>query len=79
MGCAYCGEQDESRLILSSRVVKGSVEQEWVCSNCLWRDEFVHEDGRVLPKTGLSEELRKPYSGLSKPEGTSQDTAGAGI
>lgn len=58
MGCVYCGERDESGLILSSRVVNGRVEQELICSNCIWRDEFVHkvkgEDGNAL-----SEKLRE--------------------
>lgn len=28
---------------MCSRLVKGRVKHEYVCSNCLWRDEFVHE------------------------------------
>lgn len=41
--CKFCGEPDESRLILSSRFVNGKVEQELVCFRCFWRDKFVHE------------------------------------
>lgn len=50
--CKFCGESDESKLILSSRFVNGKVEQESICFRCFWLDKFVHEDGDLL-----SEEL----------------------
>lgn len=50
--CRYCKKQNKDELILTSRLVNGRVEQYWVCSNCIWRDEFLHEakgeDGKTL-------------------------------
>lgn len=48
MNCKFCSQSDESRLVLSSRLVNGTVIHEWVCFSCLWRDEFVHENGNHI-------------------------------
>lgn len=52
MECKYCGEKDESRLVMSTRVVNGQLEDADVCLGCLWFKEFEHEgeNGKLLSK-----------------------------
>lgn len=52
MRCRYCGESDESRLIMSTRNVNGKVETIDICLSCFWIERFKAEvkgeDGSVL-------------------------------
>ena len=68
MRCKYCNEVDESRLIMSTRLVNGRVETIDICLRCFWRDKFVHEaggeDGNTISENN-SERLRFSQSGLS--------------
>jgi len=43
MPCKFCGERDESKLIMSSRLVNGIVETIDICFKCYWRDKFEAE------------------------------------
>ena len=43
MPCKFCGERDESKLIMSSRFVNGIVETVDICFKCYWRDKFEAE------------------------------------
>lgn len=47
--CQFCNEQDESKLILSSRFVNGRVEHIEICFRCFWLDKFKAEgDGKSI-------------------------------
>ncbi|MBU0477920.1 hypothetical protein KKC91_05080 [bacterium] len=48
--CKYCGEKDESKLTMSTRVVNGKVETIDVCLACFWIEKSRAEgkDGNKL-------------------------------
>jgi hypothetical protein len=72
--CNYCGESDESRLIISSRFVNGEVKHNVFCSKCFWREKFETEggDGKLLSedekcrRTNSEREIFKRFK-LSSP------------
>jgi hypothetical protein len=71
--CKYCNEQDESRLIMSSRLVNGRVETIDICFRCYWRERFEAEgDGESLREGELQheEEICGDREGSIKKSGT---------
>lgn len=40
MECKYCGEKDESRLMMRTEVIDGKVETSHVCLDCWWFKEI---------------------------------------
>ena len=40
MKCAFCGEEDEQKLLLSTRVVGEKVEHTQMCFGCWWAERF---------------------------------------
>lgn len=62
MECRYCGERDESKLIMSSRFVNGRVETIEICFRCFWREDFEAEG-----EDGISSEDKKEFDILQQP------------
>lgn len=47
--CLYCQENDESKLIMSSRLVNGTVKTIDICFRCFWLDKFRNkEEGKEM-------------------------------
>ncbi len=55
--CAFCNESDESRLIMSTRVINGEVETIDICPGCFWIEKFKAEgeNGSRLSKQAIEE------------------------
>lgn len=61
--CRYCNETDETKLVMSTRMINGKALTFDVCSGCLWREKF--EAGVMEMKHGKT--LRSPdWKGIYK-------------
>lgn len=57
--CAFCNESDESRLIMSTRIINGRIETIDICPGCFWIEKFraeaEGENGDRLSEQGIEE------------------------
>ena len=74
MKCPICGESDESKLIMSTRLVNGKVRHTWICFRCSQIEKFkiavektIGEDGnsvlseeKVCERTEPARDLHRP-------------------
>jgi len=65
MKCAFCGEEDEQKLLLSTRVVGDKVEHVDICMRCWWVKRF---DWKERAKNEIP--IRGKTSGKKDPERT---------
>ncbi len=73
MACKYCGEKDQSKLMIKSEVVNCRVEKINICLNCWWFKEINTDgkNGNLLPekesiKRRISKKPESSYSGMGK-------------
>ena len=48
MTCKYCKETDETKLVMSTRMINGKAVTVDVCLCCRWREEYESEYGRSI-------------------------------
>jgi RNase P subunit RPR2 len=79
MPCKYCNEQDESKLMMSSRCVNGKVETIDICLRCYWRERFeaeakgngksILQERESFGRTNSEREIFKRFKFSSSPVG----------
>ena len=65
MPCKYCGEKDESKLLMSSRLINGEVVHIDLCLRCFWIDRFKaqrEDDKGILPEREVFEGIESARS-----------------
>lgn len=64
MPCKYCGEKDESKLLMSSRLINDEVVHIDLCLRCFWIDRF--RNGRehgTIPEREVYERIKPARKG----------------
>jgi hypothetical protein len=64
MACKYCGDSDESKLMMRSSLINGRVETIDICTGCFWFKKFnpEREHGNALSKKEPIERRISPKS-----------------